>query len=172
MVYWQLFLSFFKIGLFTFGGGYAMLPLIRETVIVEHGWATLAEFIDILAVVEMTPGPIAINSATFIGYRAGGIFGSIAATFGVVLPSVVIIICIAKFMSKFSGNRYIRWAFEGIRPVVLGLILSAVLSVGQNTIGDITAFLLAGVFFVLAVFAKLHPIAIILIAGVAGCILY
>ncbi len=172
MVYWQLFLSFFKIGLFTFGGGYAMLPLIQEAVIIKHGWATLAEFIDILAVVEMTPGPIAINSATFIGYRAGGFFGSIAATFGVVLPSVVIITCIAKFMSKFSENRYIRWAFEGIRPVVLGLILSAVISVGKNTIGDTTAFFLAGVFFVLAVFAKLHPIAIILIAGVTGCILY
>lgn len=172
MIYWQLFLAFFKIGLFTFGGGYAMLPLIQEAVIVEHGWATLAEFIDILAVVEMTPGPIAINSATFIGYRAGGFFGSVTATLGVVLPSVIIITCIAKFMSHFSENKYIRWAFEGIRPVVLGLILSAVISVGRNTVVDVKAFLLAVVFFVLTVFAKLHPIAIILIAGVTGCILY
>lgn len=172
MIYWQLFLAFFKIGLFTFGGGYAMLPLIQEAVIVEHGWATFAEFIDILAVVEMTPGPIAINSATFIGYRAGGFFGSVTATLGVVLPSVIIITCIAKFMSHFSENKYIRWAFEGIRPVVLGLILSAVISVGRNTVVDVKAFLLAVVFFVLTVFAKLHPIAIILIAGVTGCILY
>lgn len=172
MILWQLFLTFFKIGLFTFGGGYAMLPLIQEAVIVEHGWATLAEFIDILAVVEMTPGPIAINSATFIGYRAGGILGSVFATFGVVLPSLIIITCIAKFMNRFSENKYIRWAFEGIRPVVLGLILSAVIAVGRNTVADVKAFLLAAVFFVLTVFAKLHPIAIVLVAGVTGCILY
>ena len=119
----KLFLTFLKIGAFSFGGGYAMLPLIEKEIIEVHQWLTTKEFIDILAVVEMTPGPIAINSATFLGYKVAGFWGSVAATIGVVLPSIIIILIIAHFLSKFKDSPYVEWAFRGIRPVVLGLIV-------------------------------------------------
>lgn len=132
MILLKLFISFLKIGAFSFGGGYAMLPLIKKEIIVVRGWLSVKEFIDILAVVEMTPGPIAINSATFLGYRVAGVLGSIVATIGVVLPSFVIILIIAHFLNKFKESPYVDWAFRGIRPVVLGLIIAASLTVTKD----------------------------------------
>ncbi|WP_353093701.1 chromate transporter [Tissierella praeacuta] len=172
MTIWKLFVSFLKIGAFSFGGGYAMLPLIQKEIIDVHGWLTLNEFIDILAVVEMTPGPVAINSATFLGYKVGGILGSIVATTAVVLPSIVVILTIAHFLSKFKNSPYVDWAFRGIRPVVLGLIISASLSVSKNAIIDMKTFILGSVLFYLTSFKKLHPILTIIIAGIAGVIIY
>lgn len=172
MTIWKLFISFLKIGAFSFGGGYAMLPLIQKEIIDVHGWLTLNEFIDILAVVEMTPGPVAINSATFLGYKVGGILGSIVATTAVVLPSIVVILTIAHFLSKFKNSPYVDWAFKGIRPVVLGLIISASLSVSKNAIIDMKTFVLGSVLFYLTSFKKLHPILTIIIAGIAGVIIY
>lgn len=168
----KLFLSFLKIGAFTFGGGYAMVPLIQNEVIEVHGWLTNKEFIDILAVVEMTPGPIAINSATFLGYKVGGILGSILATTAVVLPSFVIIILIAHSLSKFKDSPYVDWAFIGIRPVVLGLIISASISVARNAFIDFKSVIIGGVLFYLISFKKLHPILAIILAGVAGVLVY
>ncbi|MEY8414930.1 chromate transporter [Tissierella praeacuta DSM 18095] len=168
----KLFISFLKIGAFSFGGGYAMLPLIQKEIIEVHNWLTLNEFIDILAVVEMTPGPVAINSATFLGYKVGGILGSIVATIGVVLPSIVVILIIAHFLSKFKNSPYVEWAFKGIRPVVLGLIISASLTVSKNAIVDIKTFLLGAVLFYLTSFKKMHPILTIIIAGIVGAIIY
>ncbi|HAE91771.1 chromate transporter [Tissierella praeacuta] len=168
----KLFISFLKIGAFSFGGGYAMLPLIQKEIIEVHNWLTLNEFIDILAVVEMTPGPVAINSATFLGYKVGGILGSVVATIGVVLPSIVVILIIAHFLSKFKNSPYVEWAFKGIRPVVLGLIISASLTVSKNAIVDIKTFLLGAVLFYLTSFKKMHPILTIIIAGIVGAIIY
>lgn len=168
----KLFISFLKIGAFSFGGGYAMLPLIQKEIIEVHNWLTLNEFIDILAVVEMTPGPVAINSATFLGYKVGGILGSVVATIGVVLPSIVVILIIAHFLSKFKKSPYVEWAFKGIRPVVLGLIISASLTVSKNAIVDIKTFLLGAVLFYLTSFKKMHPILTIIIAGIVGAIIY
>ncbi|WMM24256.1 chromate transporter [Tissierella sp. MB52-C2] len=168
----KLFISFLKIGAFSFGGGYAMLPLIRKEIIDVHGWLTTKEFIDILAVVEMTPGPVAINSATFLGYKVGGILGAIAATFAVVLPSIVIILIIAHFLSKFKSSPYVSWAFTGIRPVVLGLITSASLTVAKDAIIDIKSFVLMAILFYLTSFKKLHPILVIVLAGVVGAFIY
>ncbi|MSS44286.1 chromate transporter [Anaerosalibacter bizertensis] len=168
----NLFLSFLKIGAFTFGGGYAMIPLIEKEAVEIHGWLTTKEFIDILAVVEMTPGPIAINSATFLGYKVGGVLGSVLATTAVVLPSIIIIILIAHFLSKFKNSPYVDWAFKGIRPVVLGLIVSASISVAKNAFIDFKSVIIGGVLFYLISFRKLHPILAIILAGVAGMLVY
>jgi chromate transporter len=168
----KLFLSFLKIGAFSFGGGYAMLPLIRKEIIEVHGWLTVKEFIDILAVVEMTPGPVAINSATFLGYKVAGIWGSIAATVGVVLPSIVIILIIAHFLSKFRESPYVDYAFRGIRPVVLGLVASAALTVAKDAIIDIKSLIIGVVLFYLVSFKDMHPIPVIILAGIAGAIIY
>ncbi len=123
MIYLQLFIEFFLIGLFTFGGGYAMIPLVRETVI-ENGWLTEAQFYDFIGVCESTPGPIAVNMATFVGSDQAGVFGSICATLGVVLPSFIIILIIAIISGKFLKNKYVQRALKGIKAVVLGLIIS------------------------------------------------
>lgn len=169
---WKLFISFLKIGGFSFGGGYAMLPLIEKEIIDIHGWMTASEFIDILAVVEMTPGPIAINSATFIGYKVAGVWGSVVATLAVILPSIVIILIIAHFLSKFKDSLYVEWAFRGIRPVVLGLILSASIGVSKNAFIDFKSVIIGGVLFYLISFKKLHPILGIVIAGTIGALVY
>ncbi len=168
----KLFLSFFKIGAFTFGGGYAMLPLIKKEIIEVHGWLTVKEFIDILAVVEMTPGPVAVNSATFLGYKVAGVLGSIAATVGVVLPSVIIILIIAHFLSKFRKSPYVDYAFRGIRPVVLGLVTAAALTVFRDAIIDIKGLIIGAVIFCLVSFKNLHPIIAIVAAGIVGVIIY
>ena len=122
-VLWELFSSFFTIGLFTFGGGYAMIPLVLETV-VQKGWMTDSVFYQLLAVCESTPGPVAVNMATFVGSRQGGFWGSAAATLGVVLPSFIVILIIAALFRSFAKNRWVQAAFCGMRPVVLGLIAS------------------------------------------------
>ena len=168
----QLFISFLKIGAFSFGGGYAMLPLIKKEIIEVHGWLTIKEFIDILGVVEMTPGPVAINSATFLGYEVAGVLGSIVATIAVVLPSIVIILLIAHFLSKFRESPYVDSAFRGIRPVVLGLITSAAVTVAKDAFIDIKGIMLGLILFYFISFKKLHPIPVIIIAGIAGALIY
>lgn len=172
MVLLELFWSFLKIGAFSFGGGYAMLPLIQKEIIDVHGWMTSVEFIDILAVVEMTPGPVAVNSATFLGYRVAGVLGSVLATLGVVLPSIIIIITIAHFLSKFKDSEIVDFAFTGLRPVVLGLLISAGFTVSIGSIIDLKSFFLGVLFFILVTFKKIHPIIIIIGAGALGLVLY
>ena len=125
----DLFTTFFKIGSFSFGGGYAMLTLLEEEVIGVHNWLTSADFIDILAISEMTPGPMAINSATFIGYKVGGVVGSSLATLGFILPSFIVISLIFTFLHKFQDSPYVDWIFRGIRPVAFGLIASAAVTI-------------------------------------------
>lgn len=168
----KLFLSFFKIGLFSFGGGYAMLPLIKKEIIEVHGWLTNAEFIDIIAISEMTPGPIAINSATFLGYRVSGILGSVVATIAVVLPSFIIMSLIFHFVNKFKDSPYSDWFFRGIRPIVLGLIASAAVSVAMDAFIDIKSVLITLGIFYIVTFKRLNPIIAIIIAGITGVIFY
>lgn len=168
----QLFISFVKIGAFSFGGGYAMLPLIEEEVVEVHGWITTSEYIDILAIAEMTPGPIAINSATFLGYKVAGFVGSAVATLGVVLPSFIIMSLIFVFVLRFKKSPYVNWIFKGIRPVVLGLIASAAVSVGANTFVDLKSVLIAILLFVLVTFRDFNPIYGIILAGTLGVIFF
>lgn len=168
----ELFVSFFQIGAFSFGGGYAMLPMIEEEIIRVHGWLTTSEFIDILAVSEMTPGPIAINAATFLGYKVAGVAGSAVSTFAVVLPSFIVMSLIFHFVTKFKSSPYMDWIFKGIRPIVLGLIAAAAVTVGKNTFTDIKSIVIAGLLFYLVSFKKLNAILAIVLAGIMGVILY
>ena len=133
MIYLKLFYTFFKIGLFTFGGGYAMIPIVRDTV-VNNAWLTDSEFLNFLAVCESTPGPIAINMATFVGSSQGGLIGAVLSTLGVVLPSFIIIFIIAALISNLLKYAGVNAFLCGIRPCVVGLIISAALTLGAKTL--------------------------------------
>lgn len=126
MIYFELFYTFFLIGLFTFGGGYAMIPMIQDEV-VGKGWISLDALTDFIAISEATPGPFAINISTFIGNNVGGPLGALCSTLGVILPSLIIIIIIAIIMNKFMSNKYVKGALNGVKPIVLSLILSTAL---------------------------------------------
>ena len=176
-----LFLSFLKIGAFTFGGGYAMLPLIRETVL-EHGWLEEKVLIDFIAVSESTPGPFAVNMATFVGAHIGGVAGACLATLGVVLPSFLIILAVARCYEAFRKSRIVKGCMYGLKSAVVGLIASAVLSVGKAVFFSSgislpamhePVFLLSVLIFVPAVilaFKKVHPIRIICLSALLGII--
>lgn len=127
MIYLQLFLEFLKIGLFTFGGGYAMIPLVQE-VIEKHGWLTESQFTYMIGLCEVTPGPIALNMATFVGATNGGFLGGLLATLGVVIPSFVIICIVAALLSRFSENKYVKAALKGTMAVAIGLVIFATLT--------------------------------------------
>jgi chromate transporter len=160
--------------LFGFGGGYAMLPLIQDEVVARHHWITDAEFTDIVAISQMTPGPIGINSATYIGYTAtGNVWGSILATFAVCLPSFIIVLAIAGSYQKFRNNFYVDSAFKGLRPVVVGLIAAAaLLLMSTENFTDYTSLIIFGIAFLLAMFTKMHPILLIILVGLSGLVLY
>lgn len=174
MIYLQLFITFFKIGLFTFGGGYAMISLIQTEIVVNKQWIDAATFTDIVAISQMTPGPIGINSATYVGYTVtGNIWGSLLATFAVSLPSFIIILLIALLYNQFKKNRWFEAALRGIKPVVVGLIGSAaILLVTPENFIDWKSWLLFGGAFAATWWGKQSPITIILVAGLLGLILY
>jgi chromate transporter len=177
-VYLELIWSFFQIGLFSFGGGYAALPLIQQQVVAIHGWLTLQEFTDVLTISQMTPGPIAINAASFVGTRVGGILGAIAATFGTVLPAIFIILALAWFYYRYNSLSVMQGALSGLRPAVVALIGSAGLAIlltvlfGSPALPEsfdgvsIYAVLMFFVGMVLLRMHKLHPI--LLIVGFGG----
>lgn len=172
-LYLKLFITFFKIGLFSFGGGYAMLPLIKQEVVINNTWLTISEFTDIIAISQVTPGPIAINSATYIGYTAtNSSLGSLLATLGVSLPSFIIMMIISIFFVKFKDNKYVDYAFKGIRPTVIGLIASAaLLLINKSIFIDFKSIILfLGVF--IASLKKMDPILLIAIVAIIGIIIY
>ncbi len=168
----ELFISFFKVGAFSFGGGYAMLPLLEKEVIKTHGWMTPTEFVDIFAISEMTPGPIAVNSATFLGYKMAGILGSIVATLAVIMPSFIVVSLLFASLVKFKNSPYVDWIFKGIRPIVLGLILAAGITVAQTSLGSIKSILIGILLFYLVTFKDFNPIWGIVLAGTLGIIFY
>ena len=178
MIYLQLFITFFKIGLFGFGGGAAMLSLIQFEVVEHYGWITSSEFTNMVAVSQITPGPIGINCATYAGYLAtGNAFGSALATFALVLPSFIIMMLLVAFMSKKKDNKYIEGIMSVLRPVVIGLIAAAaLLLITEETFGpnysDWTAWLIFIAAFVATKWFKLSPILMILSAAVIGLIIY
>lgn len=174
MIYLRLIWSYLKIGFFGFGGGYAMLALI-ENEIVTPGWITEQMFTDIVAISQMTPGPIGINSATYIGYVVtGGVFGSIVATVTVMLPSFLLVLYASHFIRRHKESAIIKGAFSGLRPVVIGLIASAALLLmnRQNFPDNTFSILICALSFLTVYFTKLHPIFIICLAGLAGLIIY
>ena len=134
MIYLELFWIFFRIGLFTIGGGYAMIPMITQEIVDEKGWLTDTQLLNYIGISESTPGPFAINIATFVGTSQGGVLGGVVATFSVVLPSLIIILIFAAIYSKISKNRFLRGAFDGIKPVVTALISAAGVSIALQVI--------------------------------------
>lgn len=181
MIFLELFLTFFKIGLFTFGGGYAMLPLIQEEVI-NHQWMELSSLVNFIAVSESTPGPFAINIATYVGSQMGGFRGAACATLGVVMPSFIIILIVARFYEKYKASKTIKGIMTGLKPAVIGLIGAAAISIAQSVLipnGFSTALFTSPQLYVsvaifvictVLVFKKVHPILIILLAAVLGIV--
>lgn len=167
----QLFLAFAKIGGFTFGGGLAMLPMMQREIVEKRGWATQDELFDYYAIGQCTPGIIAVNTATFIGCKKKGLPGGIAATFGVVAPSVVIITVIAACIQNFQDVPAVQWAFDGIRPAVVALVFNAVLQIGKKSLTDVFAVLIFLAVAVLAFFTNVSPAVFVLCAGVLGILL-
>ena len=178
----ELFLIFAKVGLFTVGGGYAMIPLITQE-IVQRSWLTLEGVIDIIAISEMTPGPFAINSATFIGVRQMGLIGGASSTLGVVMPSFIIVVFIAKYFTKFKDHPVVKSVLSGLRPAVIGLITSSAFMIAKKAfIGEGAGSLLASInwksliIFALALAGilklKIHPAILIILCGVLGVILF
>ena len=179
MILWELFFTFFTIGAFTFGGGYAMIALIQSEV-ASKGWLTQQQLVDFVAVAESTPGPIAVNMATFVGSREGGFWGALLATLGVVLPSFVIILVVAKCFQRFRSSTLVKGAMSGLKPAVIGMIGSAALSVAVTvffpaglTLAVFTQpafYAAAGIFAgtLILSFRKLHPIGVILLTAAAG----
>ncbi len=180
MIYLELFFTFFTIGLFTFGGGDAMLPLIQQRVL-EKGWLEEAQIIDFIAVSESTPGPFAINIATYVGTETANVLGAVCATLGVVMPSFIVILIVARFYEKFKASRTVAGAMTGLRPVVIGLIGAAVLSMALEvffsagvSLAAVTGFwfiaslIIAALALILTFKFKAHPIVVILISAALG----
>ena len=175
MICLELFWTFFKVGLFTFGGGYAMLPLIQSEVL-AHGWMDTREIVNFIAVSESTPGPFAVNISTYIGRVTAGLGGAVCATAGVVLPSFLVILAVSAFYERFRRSRAVEGAMTGLRPAVIGLIASALVSLGRAVFAPTAEGGWLPVAVSLAIFAgaavltfrKKHPIAIIALSAAAG----
>lgn len=187
MIYFKLFFEFAKIGLFNFGGGMASIPFLRD-LSVRTGWYTLEQLTDFIAISESTPGPMAVNVATYAGFSTAGILGGVIATFGLIFPAFFVMTLIAKFLDKFKGNKYVDWAFYGLRPCVLALIASSLLSLMQVTMLnlDVTLFNLyeiiniraLGIFILIFALLnykplkKVHPVAFLALSAIIGIIVY
>ena len=182
MILLDLFLTFFKIGITTFGGGYAMIPLIQSEVVAK-GWLSETELVNFIAVSESTPGPFAVNIATYVGRVTAGIFGALCATLGVVLPSFIIILIVAKFYKKFKESQTVKGVMTGLRPAVIGLIGAALVSMAATvffptgisinsllTWDAAASVIIMGLALYLAIGKKLSPIIVILISAAAGIV--
>ena len=177
MIFLELFITFFMIGAFTFGGGYAMLPLVQEEVL-RKGWMPLSEIVNFIAISESTPGVFAVNMATYVGSEMGGLFGAICATLGVVLPSFIIILIVARCYDAFRRNKIIAGAMTGLKPAVVGLISAAILSIAKTVLmptGALvmgTALLVSLVIFAIGLFLvlkkKAHPVLVIVMGAALG----
>jgi chromate transporter len=171
-VFPALFLTFAKIGAFSFGGGYAMIPLISREVVDLRQWLTMSEFIDVIALSQATPGPIGINSATYVGYKVAGFWGSVAATLGLVAPSVAIMLILGFLFYKYRGVPLVKDIFRGIRPVVVVLIVAAALSIVPSTLTGVVPGAIAVVSAALILGLRKDPVMVLLAAGALGLILY
>ncbi|ABW18572.1 chromate transporter [Alkaliphilus oremlandii] len=168
----DLFISFFKIGVFGYGGGYAMLPLIEREVVINNPWLTSSQFLDIIGISQMTPGPISINTATFVGYQIGGFFGSVAATVGVVSFSFMLVSIATHYILKFKNSKVLKNALMGMRPALIGLIISAFISLAGKSYLDFKSIIIGVIILGVSLKSKLHPILVIVLSGVLGTVFY
>ena len=170
-ILWELFITFFRIGAFTFGGGYAMLALLQKEIVEIHKWTDEEELLDYYAIAQCTPGVIAVNTATFVGVKQKGIIGGIVATLGLVLPSIVIITIIAAFLQNFMEYKIVEHILNGIKAVVGALIVNAVITIGKKAIVDKICIAVAVVSFIVSVFFDVSPVFIVIAACALGMIL-
>ena len=168
----KLFTTFFKIGAFTFGGGYAMIPLIQHEVAEKNKWITDEDILEIVAIAESTPGPIAINSATFVGYRVCGVLGSAAATLGVVLPSFVIILIISFVLAAFQSLRAVQYAFMGIRAGVLALVIKALISMFKKCPKGWVSYIVMALAVAVGALTDINVFLIIIVSALFGLVTY
>lgn len=169
---WLLFWTFLRIGAFGFGGGYAMVSLIQTDVVQGFGWLKPQEFTDIIAIAEMTPGPIAVNSATFVGFRIQGLGGALVATIGVIMVSFVLVIVLAGLLKRCWDNPKVQSVLGSLRPVVIALIIIAAVKIGETAFQGWTDVAIALGAFWLIVRARVHPILLIVAGGIVGAIIY
>ncbi len=184
MVLLKLFLSFIQIGLFSIGGGMAAIPLIKDQIVDIHGWLALPEFVDLITIAEMTPGPIAINSATFVGTRVAGLPGALISTFGVILPSIIIVLTLAYVFNRFHEVKVLQRILKGLRPAVIALISSAGITIltlalkKDDAMGlalnnlDLLSVAIIGLSLILLRKFKKNPIIIIALSGLIGMVTY
>lgn len=172
MLIYELIKAFIKIGAFSFGGGYAVLSFIQKEIIDTNHWISPAEFVDIVAIAEMTPGPIAVNSSTFVGYKLYGIFGGILCTLCVLLVPFTLSLLVSIYFNKFKDNVILKKALNGIRPAVLGLIAASCFSIAKISIDGIMSILFFITSFILVYKFKINPIYTLLISGVLGVLVY
>lgn len=166
----ELFISFFKVGIMTFGGGISMLPILEGEIVDKKNWATKEELLDYYAVGQCTPGIIAVNTATFIGHKQKGIWGGIFATLGVITPSVIIILIIASFLKNFTDIPFVQSAFNGIRVAVCALVISSVIGLIKKGIKDYIGIIIALITFIIVAFFPVSPVWIVLGAILTGII--
>lgn len=168
----KLFIAFLKIGTFSFGGGYAMIPFIQKEIVENNGWITRSDFIDIIGISQMTPGPVAINSATYVGYKVNGLLGSIFATIGVVTTSFILVIIANRTLEKFKESKAIKAALAGMRPVLIALILKATIDLAKESYLDLKSIIIATIIGIVLFKKKINPILSIVVAGVLGLVFY
>ncbi|WP_342536354.1 chromate transporter [Sporosarcina sp. FSL K6-3508] len=178
MIFLDLFRTFFMVGLISFGGGYAMIPVI-EMEVTSHNWMTTQEFTDIIAIAGMSPGPIATNSAVFVGYHTAGLSGAIVSTAGMVLPSLIIILLVSIFFTKANKHPIVQSAFYGLRPIIVGLIIFAAIKfaisnqlIGSFSLHSLTLLAIFIVSFISLIKFRVHPALVIITAGIFGMFIY
>ncbi len=168
----KIFLTFLKIGAFSFGGGYVMIPFIQKEIVETQQWIEAGEFIDVIGISQVTPGPIATNASTYVGYKVAGVLGAIAGTLGVIMAAFILALIVSRRFEKVKHLPQVKLMFKGLRPAVLGLIFSAAISVGLTTVTTFKELGIATFAFVSIVKFKIHPIVTIFIAGCIGLVLY
>ena len=183
MIYLQLFLSFLQIGLFSFGGGYAAMPLVQGQVVTAHGWLSMSEFTDLITISQMTPGPIAVNSATFVGIKIAGIPGALIATLGCILPSCIIVTVIAKLYLKYREMDMLQGVLNSLRPAVVAMIATAGVSIlvsaffGENTVHTLSSMridmiIIFAIGMILLQYKKMDPIYVMILCGMMKLVEY
>ncbi|MED4205336.1 chromate transporter [Neobacillus mesonae] len=168
---WSLFFTFMKISPFSFGGGYAMIPLLERAVTEKKKWAKKEEITDVLVMAQTVPGSIAVNTATFIGYRLAGLSGAVVGTLGIVIPTFIIIVLLAALFLNFQHNPIVAAALMGIRPAIVALIIYTAIKIGKTAIFDIKTLIFAVISLILFLFVHMHPIVILVAGGLGGILL-
>ena len=166
----KLFVTFLKIGAFTFGGGYAMIPLIQKEAVDNNKWVSDDDILEIIAIAESTPGPISVNAATFIGYKVAGVMGAFFATLGLILPAFIIMFLLSFVLRQVKDNKYVMYAFSGIRAGVLALIINALIKMYKQVNKNVVSYLIMVVSLVLTTFFDINAILVIILCGIVGLV--